>query len=38
MNLVLKDTQYHTYADYLQWSGNDYELIEGKAYFYVTIT
>lgn len=33
MGLALKDTAYHTYADYLQWADNDYELIDGEAYF-----
>lgn len=33
MGLALKDTAYHTYADYLQWTDNNYELIDGEAYF-----
>lgn len=33
MGLALKDTAYHNYADYLQWSDNNYELIGGEAYF-----
>ena len=33
MGLALKDTAYHNYADYLQWSDNSYELIDGEAYF-----
>ena len=33
MGLALKDTEYHNYADYLQWSDNNYELIDGEAYF-----
>lgn len=33
MGLALKDTTYHNYADYLQWSDNNYELIDGEAYF-----
>ena len=33
MGLALKDTAYHNYADYLQWTDNNYELIEGDAYF-----
>lgn len=33
MGLALKDTEYHTYADYLQWTDNNYELIDGEAYF-----
>ncbi len=33
MGLALKDTAYHNYADYLQWSDNNYELIKGEAYF-----
>lgn len=32
MGLALKDTVDHKYADYLQGSGNDYELIDGEAY------
>ena len=33
MGLALKDTEYHNYADYLQWIDNNYELIDGEAYF-----
>lgn len=33
MGLALKDTANHTYADYLQWTDNNYELIDGDAYF-----
>lgn len=33
MGLALKDRAYHTYADYLQWTDNNYELIDGEAYF-----
>ncbi|TXL14716.1 hypothetical protein BMR05_06370 [Methylococcaceae bacterium HT4] len=33
MGLALKDSAYHTYADYLQWTENNYELIDGEAYF-----
>ena len=33
MGLALKDTAYHNYADYLQWTDNNYELINGEAYF-----
>ena len=33
MGLALKDSAYHTYADYLQWADNNYELIDGEAYF-----
>ena len=33
MGLALKDTEYYNYADYLQWSDNNYELIGGEAYF-----
>jgi len=33
MGLALKDTAYHNYADYLQWTDNNYELIDGEAYF-----
>lgn len=35
MGLALRDTEYHNYADYLQWSDNNYELIDGEAYFMV---
>ena len=33
MGLALKDTAYHNYADYMQWTNNNYELIDGEAYF-----
>jgi Uma2 family endonuclease len=33
MGLALKDTEYHTYAYYLQWTDNNYELIDAEAYF-----
>ncbi|MBT3812982.1 MAG: Uma2 family endonuclease [Gammaproteobacteria bacterium] len=33
MGLALKDTEYHRYTDYLQWTDNNCELIDGKAYF-----
>ncbi len=33
MGLALKDTVHHNYADYLQWADNNYELIDGEAYF-----
>ncbi|WP_221896492.1 Uma2 family endonuclease [Bathymodiolus japonicus methanotrophic gill symbiont] len=29
----VKDTAYHNYTDYLQWTDNNYELIDGEAYF-----
>ena len=33
MGLALKDTEYHNYGDYLHWADNNYELINGEAYF-----
>ncbi|MBE0470289.1 MAG: Uma2 family endonuclease [Methyloprofundus sp.] len=33
MGLALKDTARHCYGDYLHWSDNNYELIDGEAYF-----
>jgi len=33
MGLALRDTEYHSYTDYLQWTDNNYELIDGEAYF-----
>lgn len=33
MGLALKDTEHHCYGDYLHWADNNYELIDGEAYF-----
>jgi len=33
MGLALKDTEQHCYSDYLHWPDNNYELIDGEAYF-----
>ncbi|NOQ65308.1 MAG: Uma2 family endonuclease [Methyloprofundus sp.] len=33
MGLALKDTETHSYADYLHWADNHYEIIDGEAYF-----
>ncbi len=33
MSKELKDTAHQSYADYLQWSDRQYELIDGVAYF-----
>jgi len=33
MGLALKDTEQHCYSEYLHWPDNNYELIDGEAYF-----
>jgi len=36
MGLALKDAEQYCYSDYFHWPDNNYELIDGEAYFMAT--